>query len=189
MAIATELVKKATLSEFLALPETEPASEFIDGQITQKPMPKLPHSTLQSEMVTLINRMAKPAKSAYAFPELRCTFADVSIVPDIAVLRWQNIPLQADGSVAEEFSAVPDWLIEIVSPGQSPLSVMNKIGIAITHGAELGWLVIPSRRSILVYTGDDIPEMKQGNAPLPVLDVLSDWQITAEAIFQLLLLA
>lgn len=28
-----------TLSEFLKLPETKPASEYIDNQIIQKPMP------------------------------------------------------------------------------------------------------------------------------------------------------
>jgi Uma2 family endonuclease len=29
-----------TLEEFLKLPETKPASEYIDGEIIQKPMPK-----------------------------------------------------------------------------------------------------------------------------------------------------
>lgn len=31
---------KPTLEEFLKLPETEPASEFIDGEIIQKPSPQ-----------------------------------------------------------------------------------------------------------------------------------------------------
>ncbi|MEL7334460.1 MAG: Uma2 family endonuclease, partial [Cyanobacteria bacterium J06560_2] len=29
-----------TLKAFLALPETEPASDFMNGQIIQKPMPQ-----------------------------------------------------------------------------------------------------------------------------------------------------
>jgi Uma2 family endonuclease len=33
-----------TLEEFLKLPETKPASEYIDGEIIQKPMPKTRHS-------------------------------------------------------------------------------------------------------------------------------------------------
>ncbi|MEM9276460.1 MAG: Uma2 family endonuclease, partial [Cyanobacteria bacterium P01_F01_bin.143] len=32
--------KKLTLKEFLELPETKPASEYINGKIIQKPMPK-----------------------------------------------------------------------------------------------------------------------------------------------------
>jgi Uma2 family endonuclease len=33
--------KRLTLEAFLAIPETKPASEFIDGQIIQKPMPQV----------------------------------------------------------------------------------------------------------------------------------------------------
>ena len=47
--------KSITLDEFLKLPETEPASEYIDGQIIQKPMPQGKHSTIQTEFSTTIN--------------------------------------------------------------------------------------------------------------------------------------
>jgi Uma2 family endonuclease len=40
-------VKPIGLEEFLQLPETRPASEYIDGKIIQKPMPQGEHSTLQ----------------------------------------------------------------------------------------------------------------------------------------------
>ena len=32
--------KNLSIEEFLALPETKPASEYIEGQIYQKPMPQ-----------------------------------------------------------------------------------------------------------------------------------------------------
>ena len=38
-----------TLEEFLSLPETKPASEFINGQVIQKPMPQGEHSRLQGK--------------------------------------------------------------------------------------------------------------------------------------------
>jgi len=44
-------------------------------------MPQGEHSVLQSELLSRINQVGNPAKIAYAFPELRCNFADVSIVP------------------------------------------------------------------------------------------------------------
>lgn len=37
--------KPITLEEFLRLPETTPASEYVDGAILQKPMPQCEHST------------------------------------------------------------------------------------------------------------------------------------------------
>jgi Uma2 family endonuclease len=48
-------LKCLTLEAFLALPETKPASEFIAGQIVQKPMPKGKHSTIQSDLGAVVN--------------------------------------------------------------------------------------------------------------------------------------
>jgi len=38
--------KTLTLAEFLQLSETKPASEYIDGQIIQKPMSQGKHSAI-----------------------------------------------------------------------------------------------------------------------------------------------
>lgn len=48
---------------------------IFNGQIYQKPMPQGKHSTLQIELASAINQVAKPKKLAYAFTELRCTFS------------------------------------------------------------------------------------------------------------------
>ncbi len=77
-----------SLEAFLESPETKPASEFINGQITQKVMPQGEHSRLQVKLCTNINQVVEIPKIAYAFAELRCTFGVVSIVPDISVFRW-----------------------------------------------------------------------------------------------------
>lgn len=42
MVQATE--NMLTLEAFLKLPETKPASQYIDGKIIQKPMPQAKHS-------------------------------------------------------------------------------------------------------------------------------------------------
>ncbi|CAN1208743.1 Putative restriction endonuclease domain-containing protein [Tumidithrix helvetica PCC 7403] len=176
-----------SLEEFLALPETKPASDYIDGQIYQKLMPQGQHSTFQVEIATAINLIAKPQKVAFAFPELRCTFGGISIVPDIAVMRWENIPFLPNKRVANQILVAPDWIIEIFSPDQSTLRVMNKISSAITNGSQLGWLISPDRDLIMVYDGDRFPEKMSGKDILPVLDVL-DWQVTVDDVFDLLCL-
>ncbi len=48
-------IRQLTLDEFLALPDTKPASEYIDGEIIQKPMPQGQHSILQIELGMEIN--------------------------------------------------------------------------------------------------------------------------------------
>ncbi|HEY9821397.1 MAG TPA: Uma2 family endonuclease, partial [Candidatus Sericytochromatia bacterium] len=116
-----------TLSEFLKLPETKPASEYINGQIIQKPLPQGKHSKLQGKLVTAINEVVEVQRIALAFPELRCTFGGRSIVPDVAVFAWERIPLDQNGDVANVFQAAPDWTIEILSPDQSQTKVTGNI--------------------------------------------------------------
>lgn len=115
--------KPLTLQEFLQLPETEPASEYINGLIIQKPMPQGEHSAIQTELAPAINGVVKSKQIARAFTELRCTFGGRSTVPDIAVLLWGRIPRQANSKVANVFSIAPDWTIEILSPDQSQTKV------------------------------------------------------------------
>lgn len=166
------IAKPLTLEEFLQMPETKPASEYIDNQIIQKPMPKGRHSCLQYELCNAINQSTKTQKIAYAFPELRCTFADRSIVPDIAVFQWQNIPFLADGEVPDQFNLAPDWIIEILSPEQNANKVIGKILLSLQHGSQLGWFLDPSDRSILTF----LPNQQ------PILMTNSDRLITPEKI-------
>ena len=109
-------IKPTTIDGFLALPETQPVSEFIHGQITQKPMPQGEHSLLRGTLCQTISQITQPKQIALAFPELRCVFGGLAIVPDIAVFRWERIPRLPSGRIANRFEIHPDWAIEILSP-------------------------------------------------------------------------
>jgi Uma2 family endonuclease len=161
------------LSNFLGQPETKPAREYWDGEIHPKPMPKARHSRLQSKLISAINDVAEPQQLAYAFPELRCTFGDRSIVPDIAVFRWANIALDADGEPVDHVMTAPNWILEILSPDQSSNRVIDKILHSLKHGSELGWLIDPSDRSLLIFAPHQQPEVVRQDAPLPVLPGLA----------------
>jgi Uma2 family endonuclease len=177
---------KISLAEFLLLPETKPASEYIDGQIYLKEMPQGKHSTLQFEFPSVINRVGKPQKLAYAFPELCCTFGGRSIVPDIAVFEWLRIPLNSQGKIENKFEIAPDWIIEILSPEQSSTRVINKILFCLKNQTKLGWLIDPEEELIIVFKPQQEPEIKENEDVLPVLDVLSDLQLSAANLFELL---
>ena len=172
-----------TLEEFLKLPETKPANEYINGKIYQKPMPQGKHSRLQIKLASAINEVGETQKLAYALTELRCTFAGRSIVPDIAVFEWQNIPLDANGQIANKFTIAPDWIIEILSPEQSANRVIRKIIFALNNGTKLGYFIDPDDESITVFQPNQLPEVKEKQDILPVLNVLQSWQLKAEDIF------
>lgn len=185
---STPVKKQLSLTEFLQLPETKPASEYIDGKIYQKPMPKGKHSRLQTRFSAEINQVAEPKRLALAFTELRCTFGGRSIVPDITVFNWSRIPLDKEGEIENTFEIAPDWIIEILSPQQSPTRVINNILFCLDHGTELGWLIDPKEKMILTFKPGKQPEMKEEKDLLPVLSSLSHWQISVPDIFAYLTL-
>lgn len=162
--------KPITLEDFLQLPETKPSSEYIDGQIIQKPMPQGKHSTIQTELSTAANLILKPRQIARAFSELRCTFGGRSIVPDVSIFTWQRIPRDQNGEVANVFPIAPDWTIEILSPDQSQTKVTKNILHCLNHGTQMGWLIDPAEQTIFVYLPQQQPQVfdELGNLlPLP----------------------
>ena len=100
---ASAVRQRFTLEAFLAMPETKPASEFINGKIEQKPMPQGEHSRLQSKLCGALNDVGEPGKIAMAYPELRCIFGERAIVSDISVFRWERIPRADNDRNAKRF--------------------------------------------------------------------------------------
>lgn len=176
--------KPHSLEAFLELPETKPASEFINNKISRKPMPQGKHSLLQGALGEGINQVVKFSKIAYAFPELRCTFGGASIVPDIAVFRWERIPRDPDGQVANKFLTYPDWTIEILSPNQSPGLVTGNILHCLNNGSSLGWLIYPEEESVLVFPHQQQPQLFQTETDeLPIPEFMGEFKLTVGEMF------
>ncbi|MCL1471191.1 Uma2 family endonuclease [Argonema antarcticum] len=180
--------KPLTLEEFLTLPETEPASEYIDGHIIQKAMPQGEHSAIQTELAPAINSVVKPKQTARAFSELRCTFGGRSIVPDISVFLWDRIPRKENGGVDNVFSIAPDWTIEILSPDQSQTKVIKNILQCLKYGTQMGWLIDPGEQSVFVYLPDrSIAFYDEAGTLLPVPEFAKDFSLRVEGLFNWLL--
>ena len=176
--------KTLTLEEFLKLPETKPASEYLNGTIIQKPMPQGKHSAIQAEFVPTINGILKPARIARAFPELRCTFGGRSTVPDVVVFIWSRIPRDENGEVANTFSAAPDWTIEILSPEQSQTKVTKNILHCLKHGTQMGWLIDPSEQTVFVYRpGQETEVFDKPDERLPMPPFANQLSLTIKELF------
>ena len=176
--------KLLSLEEFLGLPETSPASEYIDGEIIQKPMAQGKHSILQRELSFALTLALKPERIAQAFPELRCTFGGRSIVPDIAIFRTQRIPRDNDGQVANVFNLHPDWTIEILSPQQSQTKVIRNILHCLDNGTQMGWLLDPEELFIFVYKADKSVQLFENvEVVLPVPEFAKAVQLEVSEVF------
>ena len=177
-------VKSVTLAAFLQLPETDPACEFIDGKITQKPMPKGKHSRLQTKLSNLLSEVLESEGTGLAFSELRCTCGGASVVPDVVVLRRDRIPKDPDGDIADAVEVAPDATIEILSPQQSTTKAIKNIKHCLNHGTEVGWLIDPKEKVVIVFYPDvPLQILDQMNSQLPMPQVLRSFTLTVGTLF------
>jgi Uma2 family endonuclease len=177
-------VRQITLEEFLALPDTKPASEYIDGKIIQKPMPQGQHSLLQKKLLLTIDPILTDAGIAEAFPELRCTFGGRSIVPDVVIFEQANIAYDENGDIENVFSIPPDWTIEILSPEQSTTKVLKNIKHCLACGTQMGWLIDPTDRSVFICMPDRTFQIiDEPSTILPVPEFAVSIQLTVERLF------
>jgi len=159
----TTSIQQLALSDFLKLANIEesPAWEFVEGQANQKPMPTVHHSILQKRLTAAIDLSNSPYE---AFPELRCTLSNNSVVPDITVIHKNRIPVE---NTAVE--GAPDWTIEILSPDQSTTKLIAKIQTCLEEGTKLGWLIDSTEQMILVLSPDGRISLHKNSDRLPVL--------------------
>ncbi|QMS91602.1 Uma2 family endonuclease [Nostoc edaphicum CCNP1411] len=169
------VTKSTTLEEFLKLPyiEESPAWEYINGEAIQKPMGGGKHSLLQKSLVAVIDALGSNYE---AFPELRCTCGNRSVVSDVVVISTNQIPLDESGDIISSgIDFAPPWIIEILSPSQSQTKVTGNILHCLRNGSQLGWLIDPSERCILVYQPNSLPDLLAGQ---DILSVLEDLNLT-----------
>lgn len=172
-----------TLEQFLHLPEEEPPLEFADGGVSQKVSPKGKHSALQLELARCLDVAGRPGKIARAFTELRTTFAGSSRIPDIAVYRWNRVPVDENGTIADDFTEPPDIAIEIVSPEQSVNALVRRCLWYVSHGVQVALLVDPDDESVLAFRPDGAASAWCGTDRIDVSEVLPQLDLTVDGLF------
>jgi Uma2 family endonuclease len=180
--------RRMTLEEFLELPEEKPALEFEDGVVTQKVPPQGKHSTLQPWICELINQQTRPGRLAKVFSELRTTYGGRSRVPDMAVYRWERIPLDSAGEISNDFREPPDIAIEIVSPGQGVNQMVLRCISFVEQGAKAALLVDPNHKSVLEVRQGRIPVGHARGDTVDLTDIVPGLTLSVSEIFDALIL-
>ena len=165
--------QRLTLEQFLALPETKPASELVDGEVIQKAMPTLAHMIIQRLLSFVFTLYLREHPGGEAGPELRCIFGppgeERGRVPDfvyVSAARWQGT--RGD----EPLRGAPDLAVEIVSPDDRPGRVAEKVAFYLLNGVRLVWIIDPADRTVTVLTPDGASHVLGEDDTLENADVL-----------------
>ncbi|MCI9486411.1 MAG: Uma2 family endonuclease [Lachnospiraceae bacterium] len=148
MALAQ--TKHCTEDDYYNLPE-DVRAELVDGQlIYNQAAPSTIHQMILSELHTVINNYIKSkGGSCRVFPapfavEL-CTNRKAIVEPDISIICDRS-KLTDHGC-----AGAPDWIIEIVSPGNPGHDYIRKLNLYADSGVREYWIVDPRIEKIFVY--------------------------------------
>lgn len=147
MAIPQKLTY--TEADYYALPE-DVRAELIDGQIYYQAAPSRIHQKILGKIHQRIaNYIDSKSGSCEVYPApfaVKLWKDDKTIVePDISVI------CDHDKLTERGCTGAPDWVIEIVSPGNSSHDYIRKLNLYADAGVREYWIVNPMQQSIFVY--------------------------------------
>lgn len=152
--------KRATLEDFLAIPEEERFHELIDGQLVRKAEPSGEHADAQGGVVGWIRLpfQRPPGRGGpggwWILPEVEIRLSTGEIVrPDISGWRRERMPVRPRGFPVEERA---DWICEVLSPSSPAHDRVKKLGVY--HRERVGhyWIVDPREEILTVMRwGED----------------------------------
>lgn len=174
---------KLTLEEFLALPEGDVNYEFVDGQVFPKVSPKAFHSALQAALIILLRAWCKGKGRVY--PEwavlLKRQGEDWAPVPDLTYISYERLP--ARWMRNEACPAIPELVIEIISPDQSMKEFEDKAKDYFAAGLPRVWVVDPEGISIRVFLSDGSSQVYTDTTPI-VDTLLPGLKLTTRQVFE-----
>ncbi|MGN0484498.1 MAG: Uma2 family endonuclease [Lachnospiraceae bacterium] len=145
-----------TLEQYESLPE-DVRVELFDGIAYNMAGPSEIHQTLSTELTTILNTYIRNKKGLckvfHAPFDVKLNDDPLTIVqPDLMII------CDFDKLDGKRCNGAPDFIIEIVSPGNASDDYIRKLYYYQTYGVREYWIVDPRRKTVTVnyFEGDII---------------------------------
>ncbi|MBA4179310.1 MAG: hypothetical protein C0506_01855 [Anaerolinea sp.] len=161
--------------------DLSPAYEFVNGEVTQKPMVKLPHLQIVEELIVRLGvwrRQSGLRASSGPEPTVNLSRgADRRYrAPDVAY--WGPGKPRNEGDIF----LPPTLAVEVQSPGQTLMHLRAKCREYRERGVDVAWLVLPSRRVVEVFDDERDGAALSGHESL-VTGYLPGFELGVDELF------
>ena len=175
-----------TADDLLRLDAEGVKGELIRGVLCEEMPPGRKHGRLQGKLMTRLGGFVEAGKLGFVTGETGIWLEqdpDTVRAPDMAYFSNARVPpeeTEADDGYSE---AVPDLVVEVVSPNDTRRAVHDKALMWLQNGVRMVWVLHPGSRVIDVYAeGQPVRTLGDGDS-LDGLDVLSGFSCGVSEIF------
>lgn len=183
--MTTTAAKLLTADDLLRLHSEGVYGELIRGVLQETMPPGERHGAIMAEITALLVVFVKRFRLG------RVTTGDVGVWierdpdtvrgPDIAFFSTERI--QAGPPLPGYSVAIPDLVVEIVSPNDKSHEIYDKARMWLSHGVRLVWVVKPETRTVEVHQSGSGVEVIGDSGELDGCDVLPGFTCALTEIF------
>jgi Uma2 family endonuclease len=139
----------------IVLPETKPETEWVRGRAKQKVSPTYAHARVQSRFAAALDAYA--GNRGRVGTEWRFRIAPPGelrrpLVPDVSYVRMDRLRSVPREEI-EIPAFAPDVAVEVLSPGDDPRDVADKVDVYLRAGVRLVIEIDPRNRRARLHDG------------------------------------
>jgi Uma2 family endonuclease len=175
-----------TPEDLLRMPDHGRGYELVNGKLQELPVSK-ECSHIAGVCHNRLFNFCEPANLGWVFPEgtsYQCFADEPSRVrkPDTSFIALARMPLEGyedEGHIG----AVPDFVVEVVSPNDNAAGVEEKIAEWLTAGVRVLWEVYPTTRTVREHRPDGIRLFRAADT-LALPDLLPGFSVPVASLFR-----
>jgi Uma2 family endonuclease len=174
----------ATVEDALDIEDREERlCEWVDGVLVEKVMSSY-ESVLAGILIQLINNYLDAHRLGVVTGEggaLRILPRRMRL-PDVSFINWERFP---DRKLPTDriYRVAPDLAVEILSEGNTPAEMQQKLAEYFEAGTRLVWYIDPAKRSAAIFTAPDQAQMIGEHEILDGRGVLPGFQLRLGELF------
>jgi len=179
MAVQERLL---TADEFEKLPNDGKKYELVEGVLAEVCRPTGPHGESQSFIGASFVNYLRQHKIGRCTTESGFRLSTNTVRgPDVAFISFERIEkFPTEGMIP----AVPDLVVEIVSPEDTAKEIEDKVHQYLEAGVKIVWVLYLDAKGVHVFKPDDDPQMIGIDGVLDGEDVMPGFQLPLREVFE-----
>jgi Uma2 family endonuclease len=170
----------------IEVPETKPATEWVNGRALQKMNPRERHGRAQGAFLVALLSWSRDHGAGRVCAEWDFRLAPPGeprrpLVPDVAYLSYERVGYEDDDDAGIPRVA-PNAVVEILSPGDARRDVDEKIRVYLACGSDVVFIVDPVHETVEAHSSDGIERF--GGCDIVMYRALVGFALPVASIFE-----